>query len=78
MIFERHRSRYHEIVTFVTSNPEDSSLVEVTLKINRQDIHNILSAFDRFGYEVKASFNEEEYLESLQERYDALMSYLNV
>ncbi|MEO1263683.1 MAG: CBS domain-containing protein [Bacteroidota bacterium] len=64
--------------TFVTSNPEDSSLVEVTVKINRQDIHNILSAFDRFGYEVKASFNEEEYLESLQERYDALMSYLNV
>ncbi len=63
--------------TFVTSSPE-SSLVEVTLKINRQDIHNILSAFERFGYTIKASFNEEEYLESLQERYDALMSYLNV
>ena len=64
--------------TFVTSNPDDSSLVEVTLKINRQDIHTILNAFNRFGYEIKASFNEEEYLESLQERYDALMSYLNV
>ncbi len=63
--------------TFVTSSPE-SSLVEVTLKINRQDIHNILKAFNRFGYTIKASFNEEEYLESLQERYDALMSYLNV
>ena len=64
--------------TFVTSNPNDSSLVEVTLKINRQDIHSILKAFTRFGYEIKASFNEEEYLESLQHRYDALMSYLNV
>lgn len=63
--------------TFVTSYP-DSSNVEVTLKINRQDIHSILKAFERFGYEIKASFNEEEYLESLQERYDALMSYLNV
>ena len=63
--------------TFVTSNPE-SSVVEVTLKINRQDIHNILKSFERFGYEIKASFNEEEYLESLQERFDALMSYLNV
>ncbi len=63
--------------TFVTSRPE-SSLVEVTLKINRQDIHTILSAFERFGYVIKASFNEEEYLESLQERYDALMNYLNV
>ncbi len=63
--------------TFVTSSPE-SSLVEVTLKINRNDIHAILNAFERFGYTIKASFNEEEYLESLQERYDALMSYLNV
>ncbi|HFA51775.1 MAG TPA: CBS domain-containing protein [Bacteroidetes bacterium] len=63
--------------TFVTSDP-DSSVVEVTLKINRQDTHSILNAFKRFGYEIKASFNEEEYLESLKERYDALMSYLSV
>lgn len=63
--------------TFVSSQP-NSSTVEVTLKINRQDIHNILASFERFGYEIKASFNEEEYLESLQERYDALMSYLNI
>lgn len=63
--------------TFVTSHP-GSSVVEVTIKINRQDIHAILNAFERFGYVIKASFNEEEYLESLKERYDALMSYLNV
>lgn len=63
--------------TFVTSHPE-SSVVEVTLKINRQDIRNIIASFERFGYVINASFNEEEYLESLQERYDALMNYLNV
>ncbi len=63
--------------TFVTSYPQDS-LVEVTLKINRQDIRGIIQAFDRFGYEIKASYNEEEYLESLQGRFDALMNYLNV
>ncbi len=63
--------------TFVTSDPE-ASTVEVTLKINRQDIRSILNAFQRFGYEIKAAFNEEEYLESLQDRYQALMNYLNV
>ncbi len=63
--------------TFVTSIPE-STIVEVTLKINKQDIHTILAAFNRFGYEIKASFNENEYLESLQERYAGLMNYLNV
>ena len=39
---------------------------------------HILNAFQRFGYEIKAAFNEEEYLESLQDRYQALMNYLNV
>lgn len=63
--------------TFVTSDP-NSSKVEVTLKINRQDIHSILSAFGRFGYEIKAAYNEDDYLESLQDRYNALMNYLNV
>jgi CBS-domain-containing membrane protein len=63
--------------TFVTSLA-DANIVEVTLKINKQDIHTILAAFNRFGYEIKASFNEDEYLESLQERYAALMNYLNV
>lgn len=63
--------------TFVTSDPQ-SNVVEVTIKINRQDIHGILKAFERFGYEVKASFNEGEYLETLQDRYNALMNYLNV
>ncbi len=63
--------------TFITSNFE-TDLIEVTIKINRQNINNIISSFERFGYEIKASFNESDYLESLQERYDSLMSYLNV
>lgn len=63
--------------SFITSS-QDSFKMEVTIKINRQNIQNIISTFERFNYEIKASFNELEYLESLQERYDSLMSYLNV
>lgn len=62
---------------FVTSQPNDF-LVEVTLKINRKDIHSIIHAFNRFGYVIKAAFHGDEQQESLQERLDALMSYLNV
>ncbi|MEY3051976.1 MAG: hypothetical protein RLY31_1761 [Bacteroidota bacterium] len=62
---------------FVTSHPDDS-LVEVTLKINRKDIQSIIHAFNRFGYVIKASFHGDEQLESLQDRLDALLSYLNV
>ncbi|MCI5081425.1 MAG: CBS domain-containing protein [Saprospiraceae bacterium] len=62
---------------FVSSHP-DSTLLEVTLKINRQNIQSILATFERFNYSIKASFNETEYLDSLKERYDAFIAYLNV
>lgn len=63
--------------SFITTNL-DSTQVDVTVKINRQNIQSIIATLERFEYDIKASFNEVEYLESLQERYDALMSYLNV
>jgi acetoin utilization protein AcuB len=63
--------------SFITSMP-DSEELEITLKINRPDIGSILKTFVRFDYEIKASFTESEYIDSLQEHYDSLMSYLNV
>ncbi len=56
----------------------DSARIEVTLKINRQNIGPILASFQRFDYQVKASFNETDYQDALRDRYDALMTYLNV
>lgn len=63
--------------SFITSNPQ-SEKIDVTLKLNTQNIQNILATFERFNYVIKASFNETDYLDTLRERYDALMSYLNV
>lgn len=63
--------------SFISSNM-DTPRIDVTVKVNRPNIQNILATFERFEYEIKASFNESDYLESLQERYDSLMSYLNV
>ena len=63
--------------SFITSLPDTTEL-EITLKINRPDISRILTSFTRFGYEIKASFSESEYMDSLQEHYDSLMTFLNV
>lgn len=63
--------------SFITSTP-DSTELDITLKLNRSDISKILSSFQRFDYEIKASFSESEYIDSLQEHYDSLMSYLSV
>lgn len=63
--------------SFITSDPE-SAIIEITLKINRQSLQSIIATFGRFKYVVKASYHETEYVDSLRERFDALMSYLNV
>jgi hypothetical protein len=63
--------------SFIRCIPESNEM-QVTIKIGRPDIRGILNAFERFRFNVVASFTEEEYIETLQEHYDSLMSYLNV
>lgn len=63
--------------SYVQSFP-NSPRIEVTLKVNKQNILNILASFERFDFVIKATFNELEYLGNLRERYDSLISYLNV
>ena len=63
--------------SFVTSNL-DSMSIDVTLKINRPDLGSIIATFNRFEYTIKATFSEEQYHDTIKERYDMLMSYLNI
>ncbi len=63
--------------SFITTNL-DSTKIDVTLKINLQDISAILATFERFDYTVKASFQESEYFDNLKDRYDSLMAFLKV
>ncbi len=62
---------------YITSYP-DSTKMDVTLKVNRIEIAPILQTFSRFNYIIKASFSENTYFESLKERFDSLMNYLNI
>ncbi len=62
--------------SFVNTIP-NTHRINVTLKLNRQDITSFKSTLERFGYEISASFSEIDYQDGLKERYDALMSYLN-
>jgi acetoin utilization protein AcuB len=63
---------------YVNTHP-DSTVLEVTLKINRIDIGPILQTFHRYDYIIQASFSDRDtYKEDLQERFDSLMNYLNI
>jgi CBS domain-containing protein len=57
---------------------EDSTLVDVTLKLNVFDIVPVIQTFQRYNYSIKATFGERDDLDELRDRYDSLMNYLNV
>ncbi|MEZ4886718.1 MAG: CBS domain-containing protein [Chitinophagales bacterium] len=62
---------------YVTTHQSGGSM-DVTLKINKTDLTSILPTFERFNYMVKAYYQEEDYLEDVQERLDEFMNYLNI
>lgn len=63
--------------SFINTNL-DESIVDVTLKINKHNIAAIISNFERYSYKIKFTMQEEEIFDAAKERYDSLMSYLNV
>ena len=63
--------------SYVRSYP-DSTRMEVTLKINKQDISAIISTFLRYEYNIKATFNHSGDNDNSRDRYDSLMNYLNL
>lgn len=50
----------------------------VTLKINKFEISDIIATFQRYEYQVKYYFGEEQYENELRNNYDHLMNYLSI
>ncbi len=65
------------LASFISSVDDRSDLL-LTLKLNRNEISKVLAALERYGYDIHATFSEDEYESDLRSRYDQLMSYLNV
>lgn len=64
--------------SYVTSSGTTTRM-EVTLKINRKELTSIVQTFIRYNYVIKASFMDENDLNSLYEhRYESFMKYLNI
>ena len=63
--------------TYITS-AADSTLMEVTIKVNRKNIQGVLQALARYDYVVNASYSEIDYQEDMKDRFDSLMKYLDM
>lgn len=61
----------------ISSNP-DSTKIEVTLKVNKEDLSRILQTFYRYNYTVKASFQNSDFENNLKGKLDQFLHYLNM
>lgn len=57
---------------------ENSTRLEVTLKVNKTEISSLVASFERYNYLVKEVYNNTQADDGSQERYDSFMNYLNV
>lgn len=71
-------SNNRKILNLYVNTFNDSTKVEVTLKLNTVDIDAVLHTFWRYNYNVKASYTEADLNDSMSERYHSLMNYLNI
>ena len=67
----------HILNSFVTKEPINDK-ISLTLKVDKLEVSAIVATLERMSYEVNASYQEKEYYNNLQDRYDALMHYLNI
>ena len=67
-----------QITQLNTSNDAETGLMQVTIRINKPQISDIVATFQRYEYTVKYFFGEELYVNDLRTNYDNLMNYLKI
>lgn len=77
-IAEIIESNEAKILSSYITTHNDSTKLELTLKINKINIYPILQTLERYNYSVIASFSENTFNDDLMDRYNLLMTYLNL
>ena len=67
-----------QITQLNTLTDVESGLTQITIRLNKLEVSDLLSAFQRYEYNVKYYFGEELYENELKTNYDNLMNYLKV
>ena len=66
-----------KILSSYVISKKDSTKIELTIKLNKTDITAIIKDLERYEYNVKASYKEEDPNTDFVERYEQLMRFLN-
>jgi acetoin utilization protein AcuB len=67
-----------QITQLNTTTDPETGTTQITIKINKSEISDIVATFHRYEYNVKYYFGEELYENELRVNYDNLMNYLKL
>jgi acetoin utilization protein AcuB len=67
-----------QITQLNTTNDPVTGTMQVTIRINKPEVSDIVATFQRYEYNVKYFFGEELYANELRTNYDNLMNYLKI
>lgn len=56
----------------------DTTKMEVTLKVNKEDLSGLLQTFARYNYTVKATFHQNQFNDDVKKRFDEFIHFLNI
>lgn len=74
-IVESNDAQITQLNTF--TDPE-TGIMQITIRLNKLEVSDIISTFQRYEYNVKYYFGEELYENELRTNYDNLMNYLRI
>lgn len=67
-----------KVLSLHVSSVPDSTKMEVTIKVNVEDLSRILQTFNRYNYHVKATFHQSDYEGGLRDRLNEFLHFLNI
>ncbi|HMR91125.1 MAG TPA: CBS domain-containing protein [Chitinophagaceae bacterium] len=67
-----------QITQLNTSNDPATGMMQVTIRINKPEVSDIIATFQRYEYTIKFYAGEELYANELRSNYDNLMNYLKI
>jgi CBS domain-containing protein len=68
-----------KVLSMYITSPPDSTRLELTIKVNSNDLSSVIRTFERYSYDVKTWLATDDNLDRFySERLDMLIKYMNI
>jgi len=63
---------------YLSQDSYDSDIMNLTLKINKEDLTAVIATLERFGHKIVAKFHNSSNMSTERERLDNLLNFLSI